>query len=59
MKMNDIQSIARTRGVATGRMTKVDLVRTIQQTEGNTTCFQTAQVDSCGQEGCLWREDCA
>jgi len=58
MKMTDIQSIAKQRGVPPGRMTKVDLVRSLQQTEGNTACFQTGQVESCGQEGCLWREDC-
>lgn len=58
MKMTDIQRIAKQRGVPPGRMTKVDLVRSLQQAEGNTACFQTGQAASCGQEECLWREDC-
>jgi len=56
--MTDIQRIAKQRGVPPGRMTKVDLVRSLQQTEGNIACLQTGQVESCGQEGCLWREAC-
>jgi hypothetical protein len=59
MKMSDIQGIARERGVTPGRLAKVDLVRTLQQAEGNADCFQAGQVDSCGQEGCLWRAACA
>jgi hypothetical protein len=59
MRMNDIQGIARGRGVSPGRMTKVELVRTLQQAEGNTTCFQTGQAAICGQDGCLWRADCS
>lgn len=58
MKMADIQNIARSRGVAPGRMTKVDLVRILQREEGNESCFQTGQAGHCGQDGCLWREAC-
>jgi hypothetical protein len=59
MKMSNIQSIAKERGVFPGHLTKADLVRTLQQEEGNTACFQTGQAESCGQEGCLWRAVCA
>ena len=59
MKMTDIQIIAKERGVSPGRLTKVELVRSLQQAEGNEACFQTGRVDSCGQEGCLWRTGCA
>jgi len=58
MKMTDIQQIAKDRGVLPGRMCKVDLVRALQQAEGNTACFLTGQADSCGQDICLWREAC-
>jgi hypothetical protein len=58
MKMSDIQNLARSRGVAPGRLPKTDLVRTLQQAEGNTACFQTGQADRCGQDGCLWRAAC-
>ncbi len=58
MKMSDIQGIAKSRGVAPGRMTKVELVRTMQHAEGNAACFQTGLAGSCGQDGCLWRAVC-
>lgn len=58
MKMSEIQSIAKQRGLSPGRRTKVDLIRTLQQEEGNTACFQIGQAESCGQNGCLWREAC-
>lgn len=59
MKMSDIQGIAKERGVTPKRLAKVELVRSLQQAEGNAACFQTGQVDSCGQDGCLWRTACA
>ena len=58
MKMNEIKSIARLRGLNPGRLKKVDLVRTIQREEGNESCFLTAQSDDCDQDQCLCREDC-
>jgi hypothetical protein len=38
-------------------MKKVDLIRSIQITEGNFSCFGTAK-DFCNQMSCCWREDC-
>ncbi|MCG6885627.1 MAG: SAP domain-containing protein [Proteobacteria bacterium] len=58
MLMQDIRAIARQRGVKPGKLTKVSLVRTIQQSEGNFACFATAQYKECDQVGCLWRKDC-
>jgi hypothetical protein len=37
---------------------KADLVRAIQQAEGYDACFKTGKADVCGQDACLWREDC-
>ena len=59
MKINQIKEIAKGRGIATGRMRKTELVHTLQIDEGNQACFQTGQVETCGQEHCLWRQDCA
>jgi hypothetical protein len=42
MVMQEIRDIAREIGIKPGRLSKIDLVRTIQQTEGNNTCFVTA-----------------
>jgi hypothetical protein len=58
MNMDQLKAIARERGIKPGRMKKAELIRTIQQAEANTPCFDTGQADSCGQSACLWREDC-
>lgn len=58
MHMQTVRAIAQERGIKPGRMTKVDLIRTLQQAEGNTSCFATDEDGSCPQMGCLWREDC-
>lgn len=58
VKMTEIRNIASRRGLAPGRMTKVDLVRTLQREEGHTDCFQTGVAKSCGQGACLWRNAC-
>ena len=56
--MQEIRTIAKEFGIKTAKQTKVDLVRTIQQAEGNFSCFATATAGDCDQTGCLWREDC-
>ncbi|MBI1919512.1 MAG: SAP domain-containing protein [Geobacter sp.] len=58
MKIEKIKEIAKQKGVVTGKMKKSEIVRAIQQLEGNTTCFDTGQAAECGQDKCLWREDC-
>lgn len=37
---------------------KIDLVRAIQQAEGFEACFMTGKAHDCGQDACLWREEC-
>ena len=58
MQMQDIRSIAKDFGIKTSRQTKVDLVRSIQDAEGNFKCFATATDGICDQKDCIWREDC-
>ena len=58
MTVKEIRSIARKMGVKTGKMKKADLILSIQTAEGNTPCFQTGEANSCGQNNCLWRNDC-
>jgi len=58
MKIGEIKEIAKQRGIVSGRMKKAELVRAIQQTEKNDPCFETGISVTCGQESCLWREDC-
>ncbi|NOZ36694.1 MAG: SAP domain-containing protein [Gammaproteobacteria bacterium] len=58
MQMQQIRTIAKENGIKSGKTTKVNLIRKIQQVEGNYACFATADSGECDQMGCLWRKDC-
>ena len=58
MKVAEIRAIAARRGLKTGKLKKSDLIRVMQQAEGNEVCFDTGKAGQCGQQECLWREDC-
>ena len=58
LNMKELREMARQLGVRSIRMRKVELIRAIQQAEGNFDCYGTATEDECDQEECLWREDC-
>lgn len=57
MKMQEIRERAKTLGLKSGKMRKLDLVRSIQTEEGNSPCFQEGR-KICDQHDCCWREDC-
>ncbi|MEW6595782.1 MAG: Rho termination factor N-terminal domain-containing protein [Thermodesulfobacteriota bacterium] len=57
MKMPEIRSKAQQLGIRPGKMSKTELIRAIQQQEGNTPCFATA-MSRCEQTACCWRDDC-
>lgn len=58
MKLEKIREVAAAHGLKGGKMKKAELVRAIQAAEGNAACFDTGNAAECGQERCLWREDC-
>jgi hypothetical protein len=58
MNMQQIKEIAKKLGVKSGSLKKMELVQAIQSAEGNETCFGTGKVAHCGQDSCLWKEDC-
>jgi tRNA U34 2-thiouridine synthase MnmA/TrmU len=58
MNVNDIREIARQKGIKPAKMKKSELIRAIQQDEGNPECFSTGLKEECGQLTCLWRDDC-
>jgi hypothetical protein len=58
MKMDDVKAIARAQAIKAGTMKKAELIRAIQACEGNSACYNTDQAAVCGQEECLWRDDC-
>lgn len=58
MKLEEIKEIAKQHNIKAGKMKKADLVRAIQEAEHNELCFGTGKAETCGQDACLWREDC-
>lgn len=58
MKIEEIRGIAKQRDVKTGKMKKGEIIRAIQEAEGNPMCFDTGEAVECGQANCLWRKDC-
>ncbi len=57
MTVKEIKTRAEGMGINPGKMKKVELIQTIQKVEGNTPCFGT-NGKNCGQDNCLWRDDC-
>ena len=55
--MAEIKQKAGLLGIKAGKMKKAELIRTIQNTEGNNPCFGTAN-DYCPYTNCCFREDC-
>jgi hypothetical protein len=58
MTLQEIREIAKKRGLTVGKMKKVEIVRAIQEAEGNAACFDTGKSAECGQSGCLWLRTC-
>jgi hypothetical protein len=57
LSISDVRKKAKTLGIVGSKMKKDELIRAIQQGEGNFPCFKSGQ-DKCDQNECLWREDC-
>jgi hypothetical protein len=58
IRLSEIEKKAKSLGIRdTWRLSKKELVKTIQRKEGNIDCFASAR-RSCDQIGCLWRGDC-
>ncbi|MEI8354748.1 MAG: SAP domain-containing protein [Deltaproteobacteria bacterium] len=58
MKMQEVREIAKNWSIKTANIKKTDLIRSIQLAEGNFDCYCTGHADKCGQENCIWHEDC-
>jgi len=59
MRLTDIEKKAKGLGIKdTWKLSKKDLVKTIQRKEGNFDCFGTAATNNCNQVACCWRTDC-
>jgi len=58
MNLTRIRTIAIEKGIKPGKLSKSDLIRTIQRAEGLFDCYATAYQGVCDQLSCAWREDC-
>lgn len=58
MKIEEVKAIARQHQLKPGKANKGELIRAIQQAEGNSACFGSNNANECRQFNCLWREDC-
>ncbi len=57
MTMNQIIEKARILAVKNySRLRKTDLIRAIQEKEGNSPCYQA--ISGCQEQDCLWRPGC-
>ena len=58
MKIEAVRSIAKSHSIKPDKLSKAELIKTIQSEEGNFNCYGTALIGECDQVNCLWREDC-
>lgn len=58
MKMEQVRNIAKSHSINPGRLSKAELIKSIQISEGNFACFATAYDGECDQTNCCWREEC-
>ena len=56
--MEEVRGIAKSQGINPGKLSKTELIRSIQAEEGNFDCFASAYARECDQVDCSWREDC-
>ena len=57
MSIYEIRLIASKMGIDPVKLNKKDLIESIQNKEGKTPCFKTADT-TCDQADCLWKSDC-
>jgi hypothetical protein len=58
MNMQEVRGMAKEFGIKTSRMSKMNLIKAIQLSEGNFSCFASAVGGECDQQECAWRTDC-
>jgi len=59
MRITEVRERGRKMGVrGMAKLRKAELIRAIQQGEGNQECFGAPWRFDCQQTGCCWRQDC-
>jgi len=58
LAQKELIKLAKKYHVATNDLSKAELIRKLQLSEGNFDCYARAAKGVCDQPACLWREDC-
>jgi hypothetical protein len=58
MNLIVIKGIAKQHNLKISKVNKNELIRSIQQAEGNQQCFGSNMAQLCGQYSCAWLKDC-
>ena len=58
--LKEVQAMGKKLGISkVVGVKKADLIRKVQEAEGNFPCFQCEGAkDNCDEAGCLWRSEC-
>lgn len=58
LAQKELIKLAKKYHVAASGLSKAELIRKLQVSEGNFDCYARASAGVCDQPACLWREDC-
>lgn len=58
MARKELLKLAKKFNIPHNGLTNIDLIRKVQQSEGNFDCYARASEGVCDQAECLWRPDC-
>lgn len=58
MNIDEVRVIAMANGTKDSKLSKAELIKSIQLNEGNFDCFGSAVNGICDQVNCCWRDDC-
>ncbi len=58
MKLEEVRRMAKLQSISAGKLSKSELIKSMQRNEGNFDCFATAYEGVCNQTRCSWRNDC-
>ena len=58
LAQKELLKLAKKFNVAASGLSKTELIRKLQLSEGNFDCYARASGGVCDQPACLWREDC-
>lgn len=54
----ELHKLAKKFNISDNGLNTIELIRTIQRSEGNFDCYGKATEGTCDQPECLWRPDC-